>query len=40
VEGSSASAGDSTARLSNWRGVLDRMRAEGIDLNRPIAPGE
>ena len=40
VDGSSASAGDSTARLSNWRGVLDRMRAEGIDLNRPIAPGE
>jgi predicted transglutaminase-like cysteine proteinase len=40
VDGSSVSAGDSTARLSNWRGVLERMRAEGINLNRPISAGE
>jgi hypothetical protein len=30
------SAGDSTARLSNWRGVLERMQVDGLDLNRPI----
>ena len=40
VDGSTVSAGDSTARLSNWRGVLERMRADGINLNRPIAAGE
>ena len=40
ADGSTVSAGDSTARLSNWRGVLERMRAEGINLNRPIAAGE
>ena len=40
ADGSSVSAGDSTARLSNWRGVLERMRAEGINLNRPIVTGE
>jgi predicted transglutaminase-like cysteine proteinase len=38
-DGATASAGDSTARLSNWRGVLDRMQADGINLNRPIASG-
>ena len=40
VDGSTVSAGDSTARLSNWRGVLERMHAEGINLNRPISAGE
>jgi predicted transglutaminase-like cysteine proteinase len=40
VDGSTVSAGDSTARLSNWRGALERMRADGINLNRPIAAGE
>ena len=40
ADGSSVSAGDSTARLSNWRGVLERMRADGINLNRPISTGE
>jgi predicted transglutaminase-like cysteine proteinase len=35
-DGASVSAGDSTARLSNWRGVLERMQADGLDLNRPI----
>ena len=40
ADGSSVSAGDSTARLSNWRGVLERMRADGINLNRPISAGE
>jgi len=40
VDGATVSSGDSTARLSNWRGVLERMRAEGINLNRPIVTGE
>ena len=40
IDGSADSAGDSTARLSNWRGVLERMRADGINLNRPITAGE
>jgi predicted transglutaminase-like cysteine proteinase len=40
VDGSTASAGDSTARLSNWRSVLERMRADGINLNRPIGAGD
>ena len=38
-DGATASAGDSTARLSNWRGVLERMQADGINLNRPVASG-
>ncbi|AGA32274.1 transglutaminase domain protein [Thioalkalivibrio nitratireducens DSM 14787] len=36
-DGATTSAGDSTARLSNWRGVLERMQADGINLSRPIA---
>lgn len=40
ADGSTTSAGDPTARLSNWRGVLERMRAEGINLDRPIPAGE
>jgi len=39
-DGATASAGDSTARLSNWRGVLDRMQADGINLNRTVASGD
>jgi predicted transglutaminase-like cysteine proteinase len=38
-DGATTSAGDSTARLSNWRGGLERMQADGINLNRPIASG-
>jgi predicted transglutaminase-like cysteine proteinase len=38
-EGVSASAGSSTARLSNWRGVLERMQADGINLSRPLSGG-
>ena len=38
-DGATTSAGDSTARLSNWRGVLERMQADGINLNRPIVSG-
>ena len=38
-EGVSASAGDSSARLSNWRGVLERMQADGINLSRPLSAG-
>lgn len=38
-DGATTSAGDSTARLSNWRGVLERTQADGINLNRPIASG-
>lgn len=33
--GSGASAGSSTARLSPWRNVLDRMRSEGVTFNVP-----
>jgi len=40
VDGTTVSSGDPTARLSNWRGVLERMRSDGINLNRPIAAGE
>ena len=39
-EGVSASAGSSTARLSNWRGVLERMQADGINLSRPTPKGQ
>ncbi|MFO8003680.1 MAG: transglutaminase, partial [Thioalkalivibrio sp.] len=39
-EGVSTSAGSSTARLSNWRGVLERMQADGINLSRPIPQGQ
>lgn len=38
-DGATTSAGDSTARLSRWRDVLERMQAEGINLNSPIASG-
>jgi len=38
-DGATTSAGDATARLSNWRGVLERMQADGIQLNRPIETG-
>ncbi len=33
--GGNASAGSSTARLSPWRNVLDRMRSEGVSFNVP-----
>ncbi len=39
-EGVSTSAGSSTARLSNWRGVLERMQADGINLSRPTPQGQ
>jgi predicted transglutaminase-like cysteine proteinase len=32
-------AGSSTARLSNWRSVLERMQAEGFNLGRPVTEG-
>jgi len=38
-DGATTSAGDSTARLSNWRGVLERIQADGINLNQQIAAG-
>lgn len=33
--GGNASAGSSTARLSPWRNVLDRIRSEGVSFNVP-----
>jgi len=34
VQGASTSSADPTARLSRWRSVLQRMRAEGLDLQQ------
>ncbi|MHB1373845.1 MAG: transglutaminase-like cysteine peptidase [Thauera sp.] len=34
VQGASASSADPTARLSRWRSVLQRMRTEGLDLQK------
>ena len=39
-DGATTSAGDSTARLSNWRGVLERIQADGINLNQQIVAGQ
>jgi predicted transglutaminase-like cysteine proteinase len=38
ADGATTSAGDSTARLSNWRSVLERMQNDGLNLNRPMTP--
>lgn len=38
ADGATASAGASTARLSRWRGVLERMQADGFSLSRPMTP--
>ena len=32
VPGASSSSADPTARLSRWRDVLDRLKADGIQL--------
>lgn len=34
VQGASTSSADPTARLSRWRSVLQRMRAEGLDIRQ------
>lgn len=34
VQGASTSSADPTARLSRWRSVLQRMRTEGLDLQK------
>lgn len=34
VQGANTSSADPTARLSRWRSVLQRMRAEGLDLQQ------